>query len=157
MRNLFRIISLVFLMMTTCTIAFAQGPNHGADKKEQKISREKLAKKQAKFIANELSLSGEKEDKFVETYCEYQKEIWQLGPRNHKKKNMNEKETEQSIKDDFEKSEKMLSIRHKYYKKYSKFLSQSQIAKVYELEKKMIQRFAKHRKDKHDKKDKNDD
>ena len=39
-------------------------------------------------------------------------------------------------------SEKILDIRQKYYKKYSQFLTQQQIQRVYELERQMMKRFA---------------
>ena len=37
-------------------------------------------------------------------------------------------------------SEKILNIPQKYYKKYSQFLSQQQIQRVYELERQMMKR-----------------
>ena len=39
-------------------------------------------------------------------------------------------------------SEKILNIRQKYYKKYSQFLTQQQIQRVYEIERQMRKRFA---------------
>ena len=51
-------------------------------------------------------------------------------------------QTEQEIKQRFEMSEKILNIRQKYYKKYSQFLTQQQIQRVYELERQMMKRFA---------------
>ena len=41
-----------------------------------------------------------------------------------------------------EMSEKILNIRQKYYKKYSQFLTQQQIQRVYEIERQMRKRFA---------------
>lgn len=40
-------------------------------------------------------------------------------------------------------SEKILNIRQKYYKEYSKFLTQTQIERVYEQERKIMKRYAK--------------
>ena len=51
-------------------------------------------------------------------------------------------QTEQEIKQRFEMSEKILNIRQKYYKKYSLFLTQQQIQRVYEIERQMKKRFA---------------
>ena len=42
-------------------------------------------------------------------------------------------------------SEKILNIRQKYYKEYSKFMTQKQIQRVYEIEKNMMKRFSQHR------------
>ena len=51
-------------------------------------------------------------------------------------------QTEQEIMQRFEMSEKILNIRKKYYKKYSQFLTQQQIQRVYKLERQMMKRFA---------------
>ena len=80
----------------------------------------------------------------VNIVCNYQKEIWALGPRQRpNKQGQSEKENEERIKQRFATSEKILSIRQKYYKEYCKFLSQTQIEKVYEQERKIINRHAK--------------
>jgi hypothetical protein len=42
-----------------------------------------------------------------------------------------------------ERSQKILDLREKYYKKYSAFLTQKQIERVYELERKAMQRLSK--------------
>ena len=68
-----------------------------------------------------------------------------MGPRQrHNKQGLSEQENEERIKQRFAISEKILNIRQKYYKEYSKFLTQAQIEKVYEQERKMINRLAKH-------------
>lgn len=54
-----------------------------------------------------------------------------------------EAESEQAIKARFEHSRKILDIRQKYYEEYSKFLTQKQIKRVYELERRMMGRLAK--------------
>lgn len=101
-------------------------------------------RKSPKHIANELAFSDAVTDKFVKTYCNYQKEIWALGPRQRpSKQGMSEQENEERIKQRFAMSEKILNIRQKYYKEYSKFLTQTQIEKVYEQERKMMNRLAK--------------
>lgn len=56
---------------------------------------------------------------------------------------MTEQDNEKRIKERFVRSEKILNIRQKYYKEYSKFLTQSQIEKVYEYERKMMNRLSK--------------
>ena len=62
---------------------------------------------------------------------------------------MSEQDNEERIKQRFAMSEKLLNIRQKYYKEYSKFLTQAQIEKVYEQEHKMMNRLAKRGQGKH--------
>lgn len=109
-----------------------------ADGKER-VSREQFAEIQAKHIAKEVGLDEATTAKYVQTYCEYQKEVWQLGPR---KQQGNDAESD--IKARFERSQKILSLREKYYEKYSKFMTQEQIKKAYQLEKKSMERMKQH-------------
>ena len=91
-----------------------------------------------------MGLDEKTNAKFIETYTDCQKEVWALGPRPHHKKGemKTDAQTEQEIKQRFEMSEKILNIRQKYYKKYSQFLTQQQIQRVYEIERQMMKRFA---------------
>ena len=112
---------------------------------QQRLSREELAEKQARHIAHELALDEATTQKFVDTYKACQQEVWALGPRvKRQQTNVTEAEAEQANKARFEKSEKILKIREKYYKEYSKFLTQKQIERAYELERKSMSRLAKH-------------
>ena len=126
-------------MMTVSSSVFAQVSNQ-----KQRLSREQLAEKQAQYIAHDLGLDDKASSKFIDTYTQFQKEVWALGPRPHHKKGKmkSDAQTEQMIKQRFEMSEKILDIRQKYYKKYSLFLTQQQIQSVYEIERQMMKRFA---------------
>ena len=113
---------------------------------QQRLSREELAEKQARHIAHELALDDATTQKYVATYCAYQKEVWALGPRvkRHQSENATEAEAEQANKARMEQSQKILDLREKYYKEYSKFLTQKQIERAYELERKSMGRLARH-------------
>ena len=139
MKKILGILMMVITMMTVATNVCAQAPNQ-----KQRLSREQLAEKQAQYIAHDLGLDEKTSSKFTDTYTQYQKEIWTLGPRPHHKKGemKTDAQTEQEIKQRFEMSEKILNIRQKYYKKYSQFLTQQQIQRVYEIERQMMKRFA---------------
>lgn len=102
------------------------------DNKEQKLSREELAVKQANYIAEELALDDATAQKYVDTYCRYQKEIWNLGP----KKGLN---SEQRL----DRSQQILDLRKKYNSIYLSFLTERQLDKAYKLEKKLITRMKK--------------
>ncbi len=144
MKTIFRSFMIAIMMIASCATGFAQqnAPQHSNQK--QRMSREQLAEVQAKHIANELAFSDAVAEKFVKTYCDYQKEIWSMGPRQRpNKQDLSEQEKEERIKQRFAMSEKILDIRKKYYKEYSKFLSQAQIEKVYDQERKIMNRLAK--------------
>lgn len=140
MKKIFNVMMLVIAMTMFTVNSFAQAPNN-----KQRLTREQLSEKQAQHIAKDLALDDETTAKFVNTFTKYQKEVWALGPRPRRNHNGNEEQTEQDIKKRFEMSEKLLDIRKKYYKEYSKFLTQKQIQRVYDMEKNMMRRFAQRR------------
>lgn len=130
MKRFFKTLLLVITMIATCTTSLsAQTTN------KQRLSREQLAEVQAKTIAYKLAFTEPTTSKFVKTFCAYQKEIWALGPRQRVNKGSGSDEANEiAIKQRFAMSEKILEIRQKYYKEYSKFLTQTQIERVYEEE-----------------------
>lgn len=142
MKSFFSIFMFAVAMMAYCGTICAQNNN------KQRLTREELAEKQARHIADEMVMDDTIAERFVETYCQCQKEIWALGPRTGKNSRQNassetDVETEQEIKDRFEHSQKILDIRQKYYNEYSKFLTQKQIKRVYELERQIMDRLSK--------------
>lgn len=144
MTRIIRIIFIAIVMIASAAGSFAQQTNTQHPNRQQRISREQLAEVEAKHIAQELAFSDAVTEKFVTTYCAYQKEIWALGPRQRpSRRGATELENEERIKQRFAMSEKILGIRQKYYKEYSKFLTQTQIEKVYEQERKLMKRHAK--------------
>lgn len=116
---------------------------------QQKLTREQLAEKQARFIASKVPLSDDKTARFVETYCDYQKEVWAIGAPPRRDKDKAKSRTEEQVEKDmtarFDRSDKLQKLRRKYYNKYRKFLSPSQIERVYQLEREVLDHFAHHR------------
>ena len=155
MKKLFNI-ALTAIMMVAFSTAVQAQDNQVQNHEKQRMSREQLAEAQAKHIAKELALDDATSQKFVETFCEYQKEVWALSPRakrpemkdgkkpemkDWKKAEKTDAEVEKAIQERFEHSQKILTIRENYYKKYRKFLSPKQVQRVYELEKKGMNRL----------------
>ncbi len=140
MTRIIRTLLIVIMMVASNVVAIAQQPN-----RQQQVSREQLAEIEAKHIAHELAFSDAVSGKFVATYCNYKKDIWALGPRlrPNRRGRASEQDNEERIKQRFAMSEKILNIRQKYYKEYSKFLTQTQIEKVYEQERMLMKRHAK--------------
>lgn len=131
---------LLAVMMTACCVT-----TNAQDKGKQRISREQLAETQARHIAQQLAFDDETTAKFVDTYSRCQKEVWSLAPRKRvgKDASKTDRETEEAIEERFDRSQKLLDIRKKYYKEYSKFLTPKQIQRVYSIEKNMMKRLGK--------------
>lgn len=142
MKIMFRIMLLVTAIFAfTCSVSAQQRRDGG------RISREQLAEKQAKYIAEELRLSTDETEKFITTYLKCQREVWALGPRQTGKPNrsMTDSQTDSVIQARFDHSQKILNIRRKYYVEYSKFLTSKQIERAYELERQMMKRLSERR------------
>lgn len=135
MRQIVKSMMVALMMIATCTVAFAQPQG-----KKQRMSREQLAEVQAHHIAEQLAFSDDVTAKFVSVFCQQQQEIWALAPRLGR---MATATDEEQIQQRFDRSEKILAIRKKYYKEYSQFLTQAQIKRVYEIERQTMKRFAK--------------
>ena len=137
---------MISMMVIAIAMLFSSNNTFAQSNNQQRLSREELAEKQARHIAHDLALDDATTQKYVATYCAYQKEVWALGPRvkRHQSENATEAEAEQANKARMEQSQKILDLREKYYKEYSKFLTQKQIERAYELEQQTMRRLARH-------------
>ena len=140
MKNLLKINLMAVLLLMVSTIGTAQNKQD----KQQRMSREQLAEKQAKHIAQELAFDEATTQQFIKTYSAYQQEVWTLKTERQAEPT-NDEEAEQAIKARFERRQAILNLQEKYYKEYSKFLTQSQIEQVYKSEHKVIDHLDKHR------------
>ena len=121
--------------MAVCSVSTQAQDEPG---KKQRKSREEVAEAGARHIAHELAFDDATAKKFIETYCDYQKEMWALGePKKH--------DEPVSIKERLDHSQKILDLRKKYYKRCSEFLTEKQIERAYELEQQAMKRLANHR------------
>lgn len=136
MRYIIKLLLVVVAAMAICGPLSAQNDRHC-------ISREQLAEIQAKHIAEEAGMDEATTKRFVETYCQYQQEIWAIGPRNKRQgRSLSDEESEEILKERFAHRQKVLDIQQKYYALYSQFLTQKQILQVNESEKQMMRRLA---------------
>ena len=137
MKGIIRLLLLVAALTTFCGMASAQNSR-------QRLTREQLAEVQAKHIAKEMAMDDATSQRFIDTFCQFQREIWALGPRpKQSHRQMTDEETEQVLKARFAHSRKILDLRQKYYGIYSEFLTQKQIQRVYELERQMMEHLSK--------------
>lgn len=140
MKNIFRLLLLVVAFAAFSFTANAQSNQND----KQRLTREQLVEVQAKHIAKELAFDEATSKRFVKTYSQYQHEVWALGPRQRPQRGQKtDAQSEQTLKDRFAHSQKILDLRKKYYGIYSEFLTQAQIERVYQLERQMMQRLAK--------------
>ena len=65
MKKIFNVMMLVIAMTMFTVNSFAQAPNN-----QQRLTREQLSEKQAKYIANNLALDDETIAKFINTFSE---------------------------------------------------------------------------------------
>lgn len=147
MKRISSILLLFVAMATLCGTANAQ------DDKTRREARKQFAEKQARHIAGELAMDDATSRKFIDAYSQCQTEVWEAGKqmrgnRHTKPAEMTEAQARQAIKNRFDHSRKVLEIRQKYYERYSQFLTQKQIHRIYELEKHMTNRLVKHGKGK---------
>lgn len=138
MKGIIRLLFLVVALTTFCgTVSAQTGKQH--------LTREQLAEVQAKHISKEMAMDDATSQRFIDTFCQFQQDIWALGPRpKQPHRQMTDEETEQALKDRFAHSQKILDLRKKYYGIYSEFLTQKQIRRVYQLERQMMDRLSKH-------------
>ena len=138
MKRYLKLVLIGIFTTAICGTAIAQNND------ERQLTREQLAEVQAKHIAKEMHMNDTTRTRFIKTYCDYQKEIWALGPRMKKlpTDSLNNQAAQQAIEERFEQSQKILNIRKKYYEEYSKFLTQEQIVRVYELERQIMNRLS---------------
>lgn len=137
MKNIIRL-----LLLAVALTAFSGTVS--AQSNKQRLTREQLAEVQAKHIAKEMAMDEATSQRFIKTFCQFQQEIWALGPRpKQSHSQMTDEETGQALKARFAHSRKILDLRQKYYAIYSEFLTQKQIQRVYELERQMMEHLSK--------------
>lgn len=135
----FKVVLIAVSFMAFSATVNAQG------KDKQRLSREQMVETQAAHIAKDLALDDKIYDRFITTYVNYKKEMWATAPKRPKKRpeaSDSENQAAANMQRRFEQSQKVLDIRSKYYKEFSKFLSQKQIELMYDKERKIMKRLA---------------
>lgn len=147
-RLMARLLCIVVLALTVALPATAQQPGgqqpqQSGQQQRQRLTREQLAERQARYIAGQMALDDKTTARFVETYTAYQKEVWALGPsaRRQKRTEQTDADVEQAVRNRLERGEKLQQLRLKYFDKYRKFLSPRQVERVYQLERQELGRM----------------
>ena len=127
------LLALLFLMSSAL---YAQQ----SQRESSRPSRQGLSRVQAAYIAKQLGFDEATTRRFVELDAKQQQEIWALSPRDKATKGaQTDAEAERAIKDYFERSEQLLSIRKKYYQEFRNFLTPQQIERIYKLDRRTIE------------------
>lgn len=177
MKRMSKLLLMALMMVTVSMVTFAQNaeqkgnrnPERRPGVQKERITPEQFAERQARSIASTLAFDDATTTRFVETFCNYRKELMELKGKDRKepkteaapqaqgekpearkprmeKKERTEAETKEMLEGRLDMNQKILDLRKKYYKEYSKFLSPKQIERVYDLEKKQADKFARARK-----------
>ena len=129
-------LTLLALLFLLSSALYAQQ----SQRESSRPSRQGLSRVQAAYIAKQLGFDEATTRRFVELYAKQQQEIWALSPRDKATKGaQTDAEAERAIKDYFERSEQLLSIRKKYYQEFRNFLTPQQIERIYKLDRRTIE------------------
>ena len=129
-------LTLLALLLSVSSALYAQQ----SQRESSRPSRQGLSRVQAAYIAKQLGFDEATTRRFVELYAKQQQEIWALSPRDKATKGARtDAEAERAIKDYFERSEQLLSIRKKYYQEFRNFLTPQQIERIYKLDRRTIE------------------
>lgn len=134
------IVAAVFFTSTMAAMAATQ-PDEPTkrEQRSRRANRIELATRQAKRMAEKLDLDQEKTDRLIATFLRSQQEVWATKPpRRQMKEDLNDAQADSTINANFDHAQRMLDLRRKYYSEYRKFLSPSQIHKLYNMEGRMM-------------------
>lgn len=161
MKTKFMYVVLAALLMGSQMTLSAQ--NKENKEKKQRPTAEQMMKMQTNQMVKVLMLDDASAAKFTPLYESYLKELRECRTMNRKPRTdksnaqatkadakrdaprptMTDAEIAKMLKGQFAQSRKMLDIREKYYKDFSKILSQKQIMKIYQQEKNNMNKFKK--------------
>lgn len=102
-----RIIS--YMLMLVAFVAFST-PTFAQNNTKQRKTREQMVEAQAQHIAKTMAFDDATSARFIKTFCEYQKEVWALGPRQRPQckegQSQSEADAEKAMKERFAHSQK---------------------------------------------------
>jgi len=146
MKQNFKLLLVALIAVFTIDAAIAQ------NQQKHRRNRQEFVQIKAKHIADKLNFDETTAEKFVETYCACEKEIWDSRPDFKPDQTFTtDADAEAAIMARFEHGQKILDIRRKYYEVYKTFLTPIQIEKVYSYEVKTMNQLNKNRHQKHNK------
>ena len=131
--------TLLFLLLTTATVAVAQ----------RRPPLERIHAAKMAYISDRLRLSSRQSMEFVPVYNEYEKEIWETRQfyfRKYKDKNpgrMDEEDSRHFIDDNLDYQQQVIEIKRKYNDRFLKIISSQQLGELYTAEREFKQMLLK--------------
>lgn len=116
------LVILISLLISFCALA-------------QPSQKQKMIHMAAIRIADQIEVTKSSREAFITLYQKYKGESAEIVKAKAPSDGNPEISAELKILDDFEKSQKILSLRKEYYFKFREILTASQIQKMYDLEK----------------------
>ena len=138
-------IKKITISLLTFALLAIFGTIQAQEKAPTNISREQFSEAQANAIAHSLALDDVTTKKFVDIFCAYKAQIRKNSPhfiKESKEKPLTDEQVEQNIKAHFSFSHKLLDIRENFYTKFRKVLTPHQIQRIYEFEKREMDKLA---------------
>lgn len=137
------------LIVTTLIVGSILSNVYAQEKKQSNKQRVKAI--QCAQVATLLMLDDATSARFMPVYEQYLKDLRAARPaapvkervKGEAPKPLTDAEVEQSIKNRFAHSRKVLDIREKYYTEFRKILTPKQVLKIYQLERKNANKFQK--------------
>lgn len=117
---------IMFLTLTTITTV-AQPPSHS--ERHQQIEAIKVA-----FITSKLDLTSEEAQKFWPVYNNYQKELMEIMKKRREERKRTDISPSEKINLDLAYETRMLELKKKYKKSYSKVIPPEKILLLYQAE-----------------------
>lgn len=139
-RNLVLIVTALIVGGTLSNV-FAQ--------EKKPANKQRVKEIQCSQVATLLMLDDATAARFMPVYEQYLKDLRGTKPaapvkervKGEPAKPLTDAEVEQSIKNRFAHSRKMLDVREKYYTEFRKMLTPKQVLKIYQLERKNAHKF----------------
>nr|MBC7614399.1 hypothetical protein [Pseudopedobacter sp.] len=120
---------LIFLITVFSKDSIAQGGGAMSPKRAKQIEAIKIG-----FITRRLNLTPEESQNFWPVYNQYQDELNQLLQQKKQNRIANTDNPDKLVDDDFNFDSKILEVRKKYRREFSKSLSPEQIKSLYAAE-----------------------
>ncbi|MBU0697288.1 MAG: hypothetical protein KKE39_12320 [Bacteroidetes bacterium] len=120
---------LIFLITVFSKDSIAQGGGGMNPKRSKQIEAIKIG-----FITRRLNLTPEESQNFWPVYNQYQDELNQLLQQKKQNRIANADNPDKLVDDDFNYDSKILEVRKKYRREFSKTLSPEQIKSLYAAE-----------------------
>ncbi len=137
-----KIISIITCLLITLSLSAQEKPIEDNNERRDKRHRmeRKMETKKIGYITDELDLSSTEAQNFWPIYNEFHSELRALKEESKKmdprKEEMTDAEASKLLSTIFEREQKELDIKKKYFTKMETAISKAKIAKLYMLEKK---------------------